>query len=528
VNFLSEKIKSPSSLLDEEYVKNRYLFLAILLLTVLIPLLYYPTLKWLVQIWSTDEQYSHGFLVPLISLYLIWSVRDCLKQIPIKASLVWGGLLILASLLLLLLGRSGAFIHAEGISLFFFLPGAVLFLLGWEFLKVLGMAIFYLQFMIPWLDPFFEKVQPLFQFISAKIAISLLALKYPVFADNLNIHLPNISFFVARECSGINFLVTIVAIGLPLVYLTQKTWTRALAIMGIACLLSILSNGLRVAIAGVMGEEFGPEMLHGPAHIFEGWFVAWVGWIGLFVANWLFGKIPYKNGEPKHHLYERWKNNENTLQSTSENVRAFRFHLSALTFLLLCFATYLNFLAIPRAVALATPLQDFPVKIGDWQGVHSSWLGENKFFPKLDSELSRVYRDQSGKTVYLFIGYYQKQDNEKRLVSYLSKPLYNNAKIITISDSSMPFEAASASMLKNKSNYATLFWYQFPNKLKMADRLQVKLHVLQSGIFQRQNNGTIILLATPRGAGSDSDMKSLLTLQTFAAELAPAVENFLP
>lgn len=524
---MSEEIKSPSSSLDEEYVKNRYLFLAISLLTILIPLLYYPTLKWLVQIWSTDEQYSHGFLVPLISLYLIWSVRDCLKQIPIKASLVWGGILILASLLLLLLGRSGAFIHAEGISLFFFLPGVVLFLLGREFLKVLGMALFYLQFMIPWLDPFFEKIQPLFQFISAKIAISLLALKYPVFADNLNIHLPNISFFVARECSGINFLVTIVAIGLPLVYLTQKTWTRALAIMGIACLLSILSNGLRVAIAGVMGEEFGPEMLHGPAHIFEGWFVAWVGWIGLFVANWLFGKIPYKNGEPKHHLYERWKNNKNTFRSTSVNVRAFRFHLSALTFLLLCFAAYLNFLAIPRAVALATPLQDFPVKIADWKGIHSDWFGGNKFFPKLDSELSRVYRDQSGKTVYLFIGYYQKQDNEKRLVSYLSKPLHNKAKPLAILQGQSSFDVVLSSMSINKSNFTTLFWYQFPNKLKMTDRLQVKQNILQSGILQRQNNGAIILFATPNASGNDNDKKSIMILKSFATDLDPFIDEFL-
>ncbi|MBV5329740.1 MAG: exosortase/archaeosortase family protein, partial [Chlorobium sp.] len=187
---MSEEIKSPSSSLDEEYMKNRYLFLAIPLLAILIPLLYYPTLKWLVQIWSTDEQFSHGFLVPLISFYLIWSVRGWLKHVPIKASLIWGGILILASLLLLLVGRSGAFMHAEGISLFFFLPGVVLFLLGWEFLKVLGIPLFYLQFMIPWLDPFFEKIQPLFQLISAKIAISLLTLKYPVFADNLHIYLP--------------------------------------------------------------------------------------------------------------------------------------------------------------------------------------------------------------------------------------------------------------------------------------------------------------------------------------------------
>jgi len=525
---LSKLTRSFPASPDHNSIETRHLVIAIALVAILIPFLYLPTLQWLVQIWSNDEQFSHGFLVPLVSFYLIWSIRDWLIQIPIKSSLLGGCVLIFCSLLLLLIGRSGAFMHAEGISLFLFLPGVILFLLGWDFLKVLGMPLFYLQFMIPWLDPFFERIQPLFQVISAKIAINLLALKYPVFADNLHIYLPNISFIVARECSGINFLVTILAIGLPLVYLTQKTWTRALSILGIACLLSILSNGLRVAIAGVMGEEYGPDMLHGPAHIFEGWFVAWVGWVGLFLTNWLFKKIAYKNGEPKYYLYERWRSNKNAFRSSSENFPSFRRHFSTLLCLLLAFAVYLNFLAMPKAMDLKAPLQQLPANIAGWQGSPSDWLDENNFFPNLDEECSRVYRDQSGNMVYLFIGYYQKQDNEKRLVSYLSGRLHNNSKTVTISQGQSSFDAVLSSLSKERANFTTLFWYQFPDKLKMTDRLQAKLHLLQSGILQRQNNGAIILLAAPKGSGNDNDMKSLTTLQTFAAELAPIIDTFLP
>lgn len=522
-------IKSSLSSLCNTCLKNRHLLVEISLLVVLILFLYFPTLRWLVQIWSIDEQYSHGFLVPLVSLYLIWIKRDCLKHIPIEPSLLWGGLLTFGSILLLLIGRCGAFMQAEAVSLFFFIPGVVLFILGWKLLQALGMSLFYLQFMIPWTDPLFEKIQPFFQHVSSVIGSNLLALKYPIFVDDLNIHLPNISLVVARECSGINFLITILAVGLPLVYLTQKTWTRACIILSIACLLSILSNGLRVAIAGVMGEEYGREMIHGPAHIFEGWLVAWVGWAGLFIANSLILKIPYKNGEPQYHLSERsWRNQNVPSSHPPDIVPSLRFHFSALFVLLFGFAVYLNFFALPQAVALSAPLRQFPTEIKGWQGIENQWLGKNNFFPKLHDTLSRAYRDQSGKVVYLFIGYYQKQDNERRLVSYLSAPLHENAGIMSVSQEKTSFKAVSSSLSSDSSHFDTLFWYQFPGKQKMTDRLQVKLHVLKSGILQRQNNGAIVLLATPKGTDNGGDMKSMMILQSFAVDIAPVIDKILP
>ena len=515
---------APSSL-DHKWANLGYLLVATSLFTLLILFLYFPTLRWLIHIWSIDEQYSHGFLVPFISLYLVWTKRDWLKQVPIRPAIFWGGVLIIGSICLLLLGRCGAFMHAESISFFFFLPGVVLFLFGWSFLKVLAIPLFYLQFMIPWLDPVFEKIQPFFQRVSAVIGSNLLELKYPVFVDNFYIHLPNISMLVAEECSGINFLVTILAIGLPLVYLTQKTWVRAFAILSIGCLLSILSNGLRVAIAGVMGEEYGSEMLHGPAHIFEGWFVAWVGWIGLFITNWLFGKIPYKKGEPQYHLYERWRCDENIPCSFSNNGPAIRYHFFVLLMLLFSFGAYLNFFALPKAVALNAPLQQFPLQIDDWRGEQNNWFESDTFFPQLDNKLSRMYRDKSGNVVYLFIGYYKKQDNDKRLISYLSSPLHHGSRIVSPSKEHLSFPVISSSLSNNLSRFDTVFWYQFSDNLKMIDRLHVKLHVLKSGILQRRNNGAIILIATAKKTNNDDP---LIILQSFTAGITSLVDKFLP
>ena len=507
---------------------NNGVLLSITALILTSVFLYWVNMHWLFSQWITDKAYSHGFFVPLISLYLVWSKKDFLLSVPPEPSKLIGYLSVAICLLLLLIGRTGAVVQIEALSFFLMVPSCILLLYGWPHLKTLFFSILYLLLMIPWLDPILDKMHRPFQIVSAAIGTALLELKYPVYSDDLFIHLPNISMVVAKECSGINFLISVIAIGLPLVYLSQKTWSRAIIVIVIGCILTVLSNGLRIAIAGYYGHNYGPELLHGPAHIFQGWSVAWVGWIGLFVANWLFGKIPYKNKEPEYYLYERWRRNENNPRSTSEDVHSLQFHFLTLLALFFSFAVYLNFFAMPKAVTLNAPLQQFPIEINGWKGVQSDWLGEQVFFPKGDNDLSRVYHDQSGNSVYLFVGYYQKQDNEKRLVSYLSKPLHNNTEIAVISPGPSSYQVVLSSLSVGMSDFKTLFWYQFPAKLKMTDRLQVKLHVLKSSILQRQNNGAIILLATPESSVKDNDMKSIMAMQSFAADLAPLVNEFIP
>jgi len=490
-------------------------------------LLYKENFLWLYSQWSTDDAYSHGFFIPLISLYLVWEKKDFLVSIPPEPPKFLGYLSICFCLFLLLIGRAGAVVQIEALSFFLMIPSCILLLYGWQHLKTLFFPIIYLQFMIPWMDPILEKMHRPFQFVSATIGTALLELKYPVYSDDLYIHLPNISLVVAKECSGINFLVSVIAIGLPLVYLSQKSWIRATIVIFIGCILTVLSNGLRVAVAGYFGQNYGPEMLHGPAHIFQGWSIAWFGWIGLFIVNWLVGQIPYKNGEPQYRLYERWRSEANG-RSVSENTNSLRFHFCALLLILLSFAVYVNFYAAAKPVNLNVTLDTLPVNIAGWKGVKNDWLPQEKFFPHLDNSLSRVYRDQSGNSVYLFIGYYEKQDNDKRLVSYLSRPLHDNVQPISITANRSSFQVASSSLKTGTSNLATLFWYQFPAKLKLTDRLQVKLHVLKSGILQRKNNGAIVLLATPETLGDENNMRSVQAMQSFAAAIAPVMDELFP
>ena len=99
--------------------------------------LYAPVLVRLVRQWWTDPDYSHGFLVPLLSAYLIWQRRDKLAEVARKPS-NWGLLIVLGSLGLLFLGSLGAELFLTRISIIGTICGLIAYFSGWKLLRAMA------------------------------------------------------------------------------------------------------------------------------------------------------------------------------------------------------------------------------------------------------------------------------------------------------------------------------------------------------------------------------------------------------
>ena len=111
-------------------------FLALLTYIVTFGFLFQEVVIKLVHDWSTDDNYSHGFLIVPISLYLAWERRDRLMQAAIRPS--WLGLLVvLGGVALLIAGTLGAELFVTRIGLLAVLAGSILFILGWNHLRLL-------------------------------------------------------------------------------------------------------------------------------------------------------------------------------------------------------------------------------------------------------------------------------------------------------------------------------------------------------------------------------------------------------
>jgi exosortase len=255
-------------------VKSRPLLIAALGAVILaFAGLYRHVLVKLVSDWATDDNYSHGFLIVPIALYFVWERRAHLQAAAFRPSIL-GLVVILGSLVTLIAGVLGAELFLTRISIVGVTAGFILFVLGWEHLRILALPVGFLLLMIPIPAIIFNQIAFPLQLVASRFGESTLnAFNIPVLREGNVIILANTTLEVAEACSGIRSLVSLLTLGIVYGYFTDpRSWVRvviALATVPIA----IVANGLRVAGTGVAAHYYGPEAAHGFFHTFSGWLV---------------------------------------------------------------------------------------------------------------------------------------------------------------------------------------------------------------------------------------------------------------
>jgi exosortase len=264
------------------------LLIAITFLVVSFAVLFRGVLVSLVNHWYTDDNYSHGFLIVPLALYLAWERRDKLSQIRPAPALVSGGIMVLGSVLVLLAGLLGAELFLSRIAIIGVLIGGVLFILGWPHLKMLAFPIAVLLLMIPIPAILFNHIVFPLQLLASRVGeMSLSAAGIPVLREGNIITLANTTLEVAEACSGIRSLVSLLTLGIIYGYFTDtRTSIRVLVALS-AIPVAIFANGLRVAGTGIAAHYYGSAAAEGFFHTFSGWFV----FIAAFAM--LFGVIRF-------------------------------------------------------------------------------------------------------------------------------------------------------------------------------------------------------------------------------------------
>ena len=242
--------------------------------------------------WTSRDDYSHGFLIPLISIYLVWVNREKLKKMQVSPSIGLGSVLMCLSGFTLVIGDVAGVVLIQQLSLVLMIPSVIVMLLGWKYFTSLLLPVCYLILMVPVFDYVLgPNIHEIFQILTASISSSTLKImSIPVMQYGVYIELPKLTIKVAEECSGIRYLVSILAIAIPLAYLTQKKISERLLILCFAVLIAILANIARVTMIGLWAHIFRSNMLHGPGHIFQGLFVAIFGYVVLFLFVWAMSR----------------------------------------------------------------------------------------------------------------------------------------------------------------------------------------------------------------------------------------------
>ena len=246
--------------------------------------LYYPVLWRLVRQWYEDGDYSHGFLVPILSAYLIWQRRDKLAEVVRKPSNS-GLLVVLFSLGLLFLGSLGAELFLTRISILLTICGLIVYFSGWARLRAMSFPLAFLLFAIPIPVLIYNEIVFPLQFIASRFATSVLETLnlFPIMREGNVLIMPGMRLEVVEACSGIRSLMSLLALAAGYGYLAEKSvpvrWFLFLAMVPLA----IVSNGTRVMITALMTNYIGPKAAEGFMHEFSGW-VIFVVATALFLA----------------------------------------------------------------------------------------------------------------------------------------------------------------------------------------------------------------------------------------------------
>jgi exosortase len=259
-------------------------------------LLYRHVLVKLVHDWWTDDNYSHGFLIVPLALYLAWERRRKFTAVPDGTS-IWGLVVLAGSIAVLLAGIYGSELFLTRISIVGTVAGAMLFLGGWQRLRVMTFPIAVLLLMIPLPGIIFNQIAFPLQLLASRVGeATLSAAEIPVLREGNVLVLANTSLEVAEACSGIRSLVSLLTLGIVFGYFTEsRVWMRVIIALS-TIPIAIVANGGRVAGTGIAAHRFGPEAAQGFLHEFSGLMVFVVAFVMLLgfqrLLVWLWPAKP--------------------------------------------------------------------------------------------------------------------------------------------------------------------------------------------------------------------------------------------
>ena len=269
---------------------REYLFPCFLLLIVFVAV-YYRTFLWLNYKYLLPESYySHGYLIPFVSVYLIYTRRNDLRKIPL-ASDPLGLVLVAISLLLHILAILGNVNFVSAFSIMTYATGCSLFLFGRALRKAIAFPLFFLVFMLPVPDAFTDIIGLPLKSMATTCALEIIdAMGIPYIREGFRIHFTDSSFLVGTPCNGMRSLISFLALGSFVVYFIRTTWWKRSLFLIAVLPLSILLNGLRIAVLLLIAKNIGQQAVSPESYLHDGSglvvFVIGLMVMVIFIRNW--------------------------------------------------------------------------------------------------------------------------------------------------------------------------------------------------------------------------------------------------
>ncbi len=250
---------------------------------------YVPVLQALVQTWATSDDYSHGFFIVPISLYIVWQKKEELSRIDLRPS-KWGLVLFILSLMIYFLAYSAGISTLSRLTIIPLWVGIILYLFGFQILRAVIFPLFFLLFMIPVPSQIYSSLTIPLQLIVSKFSVMLTAgIGVPIFAEGNVLHLPGRTLEVVEACSGLRSLLSLFVLSLVFGYFSLRSNLLRSILFVSAIPVAILVNIVRVSLIVVAFYYFDFDLTAGAVHTWLGLGIFLLALMIIFVERWILG-----------------------------------------------------------------------------------------------------------------------------------------------------------------------------------------------------------------------------------------------
>src|SRR5665213_1000400 len=492
---------------------------------------FYGPLLELSSRWIKQEEYSHGFLIPIIAGWLLWTRRRAIEASVDQPSWAGPALIIFAGLLHVIGKLSSLFVLSQ-IGFVLVLLGITLGFGGYRLLRVMFIPIVFLLFAIP-LPYFVESVLSYrLQLISSQLGTSFIQLfGIPVYLEGNVIDLGVYKLQVVEACSGLRYLYPLMSLGFLAAYLFQAPlWQRALIFLS-TIPITILMNSLRIGLVGVLVNSWGPQDADGLLHMFEGWII-FIACTGVLAAE-MYLMARFGSGKGFFDVFHPPKVAASLPQGQGSLAQNRAPIVSCI--ILLCAVGLAGYFVSARHEILPerSLFAMFPTTLGEWRGRPSTLDADTEKFLGLTDYILSDYSKKDGHAVNLYVAYYASQRNGLSPHSPSVCIPGNGWQITNLQRTSYSGDDSKVSLPLNRvviergtSKQLVYYWFE-ERGMNIANEYISKLYLLRDAILKNRTDGALVRLTTPIYPGeseSDADKR----LQEFTKIIVPNLAGYLP
>lgn len=486
-------------------------------------------------IWMGSEEYSHGFFIPVISVYLIWVQRQNLTFTRELKSSVLGLSVLLIALLLFLLGGLAAIRTIQHYAFILALVGLFAAAFGRSGLKVAWVPLVFLVFMVPFPQFIINNLSSKLQLISSWLGVEFIrACDIMVYLEGNVIDLGGYKLQVVEACSGLRYLFPLASLSFLCAYLFKgPVWQKVLIFLS-SVPLTIFMNSFRIGVIGLLVNQWGTEMAEGFLHDFEGWAVFLLCMVLLFIEMWVFALF---NGNKTAfgdlvQLPEEWFAPGKTAQMG--------FYLNKSVFVALALIVLVGVSGqfirgdeeiIPQRKAFL----NFPLQLGTWQGRRD--IIEKQYLDalKLTDYVIVNYLDAEAKnSVNFYSAYYQSQRKGASVHSPRSCIPGDGWQITSFGQRSfadLNFQGSPLQVNRaviEKGDYKQLVYYWFQQRGRsITNEYMVKWYLFYDAIAMHRTDGALVRLVTSLDKGQDIEVADQ-RLHAFMKDMVTVLPEYLP